>query len=116
MDELCYLLDQYKKYHQIIKDKSLAQHLGLSNAYLCDIRKGRRRLSDKLIIKMTGDLSIDSGRYLIAARVAYSYEAEERLAWKRVLKKHTEVVKTESDLLDKVAPELNMDPELDLIS
>ena len=50
MDELCYLLNQFKKYHSISRDKQLAEILGLSNTYLCDIRKGRRRLSDKIII------------------------------------------------------------------
>lgn len=86
MDELSTLLEQYKKKFNMINDKSLAEHLGLSNAYLCDIRKGRRRLSDKLIIKMANELKVNHGRYLIAARFAYANEAEEKLAWKKLLK------------------------------
>jgi plasmid maintenance system antidote protein VapI len=115
MDDLCDLLDRYKKYHNLIKDKNLAEHLKLSNAYLCDIRKGRRRLSDKLIIQMSSTLGLDCGQFLIAARVAYSDQAEEKLAWKRVLKKHTHV-----ELHQELEPvsdiyEPSMTPELELV-
>ena len=82
---------------------------------MCDIRKGRRRLSDKLIIKMSGELSVDNGRYLIAARVAYSYEAEERLAWKRVLKKHCQAIAQENlakEHVDTSVYDLELDKDL----
>ena len=86
MDELNELLELYKKHHLLISDKNLALSLGLSNAYLCDIRKGRRRLSDKLIIKITGELNLENSSYLLAARFAYANEAEEKLAWKKLYK------------------------------
>ncbi|WP_163931874.1 hypothetical protein [Paraferrimonas sp. SM1919] len=79
------LFERYKQRNKITSDKALAENLGISKAYLCDIKKGRRRLSDKLGIFMAYSLGQDPQQLLIELRVIYAKQAEEKITWKKIL-------------------------------
>ncbi|GLP96012.1 helix-turn-helix domain-containing protein [Paraferrimonas sedimenticola] len=77
--------NQYRAHAGYASDKQMAKALGLSTAYLCDIKKGRRRLSDALALTMAKPLNLDPGELLLQMRVTYAAQAEEKLAWKRIM-------------------------------
>ncbi|GLS84604.1 hypothetical protein [Paraferrimonas haliotis] len=85
MVDLESLFNQYKKSKRLLSDKAMAESMGISTAYFCDIKKGRRRLSDKLALDVAKELGLEPGLLLLELRVNYAKQAEEKLAWKKII-------------------------------
>ena len=93
MNYLIELIAIFKKKMNLKNDKEIAEKLKISGSYLCDIKKGKRRISNAMILKITKQCAIQNEKYLIASQIAYVETIEEKIIWKNIMKNHCETQK-----------------------
>ncbi len=85
------LLDAYKEAKNYVQDKQIAHDLGLSTQKLCNVRQGRRYLTENEALFLAREVGADTETVLVflAADKAKSFEAQQ--AWKNITKKYDEL-------------------------
>lgn len=82
-----YLLDTYKKAKNYIQDKQIAADLNVSKSRVCEMRSGKRYISDKEAVFLAEHANIDPQEALLGVHADRQENPKIKLMWQEIAKK-----------------------------
>lgn len=82
-----YLLDSYKKAQNYIQDKQIAADLKVTQSRICEMRQGKRYISDKEAVFLAEHANIDPQEALLGVHADRQENPKIKLMWQEIAKK-----------------------------